>query len=201
MIIGNILTLKNNIVIGLVGEAPNDTQSVKHLMEKKYGLGFDFIFMLDRINGSQLDAQRTKRFLRIEYESKKPDIVIFIRDLDGLLDDNDGKLEERRLYFTNSNRVVDKKGIFLLHIYEIEALILSDIEVFNEIYDSALDLIDDPMLIKESKEYLRSKQNKYNESHNPDIFKKIRFEKALECTYFDRFITKFDKRILSRTSK
>lgn len=180
--------------IGLVGEAPNDTESIKLLMEKKYDSGFDFFFMLERMNGSNLDAQKTKRFLRIEYESKKPEIVIFIRDLDSVLP-NKAMLDERKLYFTNSNSVVDKKGVYLLHIYEIEALILSDIEVFNEIYNSSLALVDDPMQVEEPKEYLREKERKYNESHNADIFKKIRFEKAMECKYFEEFISKFEKMV------
>jgi len=179
--------------IGLVGEAPNDTQSVKNLMQMEYK--FDFFFMLDRINGSKLDSQKTKRFLRIEYETKNPDIVIFIRDLDGLLSNRD-QLNKRKLYFTNSNSVVDKKGVFLLHIYEIEALILCDIDTFNAIYNSELDLVDNPMMIEEPKEYLKSKTKLYNESHNADIFEKLSFEKALNCNYFERFITSFNKAII-----
>lgn len=176
--------------IGLVGEAPNDTQSVKNLLKKKYD--FDFFFMLDRINGSKLDSQKTKRFLRIEYETKKPNIVIFIRDLDSLLSDKD-QLVKRKLYFTNSNKVVDKKGLFLLHIYEIEALILCDIDTFNTIYDCELDVVDDPMLIEEPKEYLKTKSKSYNESHNADIFEKLSFDKAKNCDYFLKFINSFDK--------
>lgn len=192
MIIGNTLILKkNNMRIGLVGEAPNDTQSIQNLMEKSYNSGFDFFFMLDRINGSNLDSQKTKRFLRIEYETKKPDLIIFIRDLDSVLP-NKLKLYDRKLYFTNSNKVVDKKGVYLLHIYEIEALILSDIEVFNKIYNSKLSSVKNPMLIEEPKEYLRSKEKKYNESHNPDIFKKLRFKKAMGCEYFSQFISNFN---------
>jgi hypothetical protein len=100
---------------------------------------------------------------------------------------------ERKLYFSASNSVVDKKGIYLLHIYEIEALILSDIEIFNQIYNSKLSPVEDPMFIEEPKEYLREREQNYNESHNPEIFKSIRFEKALECRYFSEFISKFDK--------
>ena len=178
--------------IGLVGEAPNDTQSVKNLLQKEYN--FDFFFMLDRINGSKLDSQKTKRFLRIEYETKHPNIVIFIRDLDGFSSNKD-QLEKRKLYFTNSNRVVDKKGIFLLHIYEIEALILCDIDTFNLVYKSELDAVDDPMLIEEPKEYLKTKSKLYNESHNSDIFEKLSFEKTLTCNYFKEFIASFNNAI------
>lgn len=181
--------------IGLVGEAPNDTQSIKNLLSKKYTLDkFEFVFMLQRTNGANLDSQKTKRFLRIEYEIQKPDIVIFIRDLDSILP-NRKKLYERKDYFTGSNSVVDKKGIPLLHIYEIEALILTDVETFNNIYDSNLAEVEDVMLISEPKEYLKNGSKKYNESHNPQIFDLLDFEKTLTCKYFDIFIKKLDKEV------
>lgn len=178
--------------IGLVGEAPNDTQSIKNLLSKKYSIEkHEFLFMLQRINGSTLDSQKTKRFLRIEYELQKPDIVIFIRDLDCVLP-NMKKLYERKNYFTSSNNVVDKKGIPLLHIYEIEALILTDVVTFNSIYNSNLEEIENVMSIPEPKEHLKKASLKYNESHNADIFNLIDFDKTLNCEYFKRFIKKLD---------
>ncbi len=150
--------------------------------------------MLNRFNGSNLDSQKTKRFLRIEFEDKKPDIIIFIRDLDSILP-NKEKLAERKLYFSSSNSVVNKKGIYLLHVFEIEALILADIEIFNEIYNSDISHIDNPMLIKEPKEYLKKNSKGYCESDNPDIFQKIRFEKVINCEYFKLFISALDETI------
>jgi hypothetical protein len=180
--------------IGLVGEAPNDTKSIKVLLQKKYSEGFEFVFMLDRINGSQLDSQKTKRFLRIEYEFKKPDIVIFIRDLDSILP-NKIQMSKKKLYFSEFNSVVDKKGIYLLNIYEIEALILADIEAFNDIYHATLATISKPMEIEEPKEYLKSREKKYNESENPKIFENLRFEIVIRLEYFKLFIAKLDKKI------
>jgi len=178
--------------IGLVGEAPNDVKSIKNLLSKRYPQDeHEFVFMLQRINGSSLDSQKVKNFLRKEYEFQKPDLVIFIRDLDSLLP-NRKKLYERKDYFTSSNSVVNKKGIPLLHIYEIEALILTDIATFNAIYDSNLEEIENVMSIEEPKEYLKRGSKKYNESHNPDIFEKINFEKTLNCEYFKWFIKKLD---------
>lgn len=178
--------------IGLVGEAPNDVKSIRNLLIKKYS-DFEFVFMLQRINGANLDSQKTKRFLRIEYENQKPDIVIFIRDLDSLLP-NIKKLYERKDYFSSSNRVVDKKGIHLLHIYEIEALILADISTFNKIYNLNIPEISDVMLISEPKEFLREKTKEYNESKNSEIFEELNFQNVLSnCKYFERFIRNFDK--------
>jgi hypothetical protein len=181
--------------IGLVGEAPNDTESIKNLLKKKYE-GFEFVSMLNIINGSSLDSQKTKRFLRIEYQLQKPDIVVFIRDLDSTLP-NRTKLYERKNYFTSSNSVVDKKGISLLHIYEIEALLLTDIETFNRLYGTELEEVENVMLIEEPKEYLKFASKEYNESHNADLFKLIDFEKTLNCLYFNVFIKKLNKFIES----
>lgn len=183
------------MIIGLVGEAPNDTSSMKNLLEKRYTKGeYDFISLLDRIRGSNLDSQKTKRFLRIEFEAKKPDIVIFIRDLDGLSHEND-KTKIRKQYFTQSNSVVNKKGIFLLHIYEIEALVLSDITTFNKIYNTNVIFDTVPMELEEPKEFLRKQTKKYTESDNADIFKEISFDTVMNCKYFEIFINKFDKEI------
>lgn len=179
--------------IGLVGEAPNDTQSIKNLLLKRYtDKKYEFVFMLQRINGSNLDSQRTKRFLRIEFESQKPDVVIFIRDLDSILP-NKLKLYERKNYFTTSNSVVNKRGIHLLHIYEIEALILSDIDTFNKRYKTNIGKIDNVMSISEPKEFLKNASKNYNESHNSDIFNDLDFDKVLECAYFKKFIKNLDK--------
>lgn len=182
--------------IGLVGEAPNDTQSIKNLLIKKYP-DLDFFFMLQRINGSSLDSQKTKRFLRIEYESQKPDIVIFIRDLDSVLP-NKKKYNERKSYFTNFNSVVNRKGIYLLHIYEIEALILADINTFNKKFNVNITPVKDVMSISEPKEYLRQRARNYNESKNSEVFEELIFNNVLSnCEYFKSFINDFDK-ILSK---
>tara|TARA_B100000949_G_C14159049_1_gene398215 strand:+ start:230 stop:670 length:441 start_codon:yes stop_codon:yes gene_type:complete len=144
--------------IGLVGEAPNDVQSIKNLFERFYKVedDFEFIFLLNNINGSQLEQQKTKHFLSLEYRLKKPDIVIFIRDLDGLKN-NSTQVTLRKQYFTDFNSVVNRNGILLLHIYEIEALILSDIESFKKLYKCKIekDWIDNPSEIEEPKEFLR----------------------------------------------
>jgi hypothetical protein len=179
--------------IALVGEAPNDTQAIKNLLIKRYTKEkFDFVFLLQRINGSNLDSQKTKRFLRVEFENQKPDLVIFIRDLDALLSDKTN-IEERKLYYTEFNSVVDKKGIYLLNIFEIEALILADIFTFNGMYQTNIETFLDVMLIQQPKELLKNASKNYNESHNAAIFEKLEFDKVMECKYFNEFIVKLDK--------
>ena len=181
------------IKIGLVGEAPNDTTSIMHLMSKKYNQpDYEYVPMLDRINGSQLDNQKTKRLLRIEYEDKKPDILIFIRDLDSIHTKSE-EFKNKKGYFSDSNRIVNKKGIFLLHIFEIEAMIVADIDAFNKIYGTETVFDSNCMLLHEPKEFLRTACNKYTESNNPTIFQELSFEKVhRNCQYFSGFINRFE---------
>lgn len=186
--------------VGLVGEAPSDTNSIANLLDQKYAdSGVEFFPLLKIINGSSLDSQKTKRFLRIEYRLQKPDLVIFIRDLDALLSDKK-MLYERKKYFTMAIRVVDKKGIWLLNIFEIEALILADIQTFNRIYGTDLEYFENPMEIIEPKEVLQNSTKKYKVSHNPEIFAKLDFDKVLRCKSFSKFIKNFDKFISREVS-
>lgn len=182
------------IKIGMVGEAPNDTNAIRNLLSKKYSYGeYEYIPLLDRINGSQLDSQKTKRLLRIEYEDKKPDLIIFIRDLDSV-ETRSEAFRHKKIYFSEFNRVVDKKGIFLLHIFEIEAIILSNIDVFNSVYKVNIEFVENCMKVHDPKGFLRSKCNDYNESDNAMIFEQISFDTVYaNCNYFTGFINRFEK--------
>jgi hypothetical protein len=182
--------------IGLVGEAPNDTSAIKNLLSQKYKQ-LEFVTMLERINGSMLDNHKTiSRLLRVEYETQAPDYVIFIRDLDALENDKKAKAK-RRQTFTYSNGIVNKKGLHLLNIYEIEALILANIDVFNKQYGCKMDAFDDCMVIEMPKEVLiEASGYKFNESHNPDLFALLDFETVKQnCRYFALFIRKFESKI------
>lgn len=185
--------------VALIGEAPGDTEAIRNLLAQHYNR-LDFVELLRRINGSMLDNKKAiSRLLRVEYELYKPDIVIFIRDLDALEDNKDAK-DKRQEIFSYSNSIVNKNGIFLLNIFELEALILSDIEIFNVEYDCDVNNVTDPMNIREPKEFLitATKRSKvqFLETHNPEIFRKLRFDVVRQnCRYFDAFIKKFDKTI------
>jgi hypothetical protein len=104
------------IRIGLFGESPHDTAAIKVLLERRYGGQIDCFPLLRGIRGSLLDDAQILRSLRIEYQSEKPQIVIAIRDLDALEDDR-GKVVERQQWFRRVNRVVARRGVFLLSIY------------------------------------------------------------------------------------
>jgi len=180
--------------IGLVGEAPNDTRAIQNLLSRQYPQ-LHFVTLLNRINGSMLDNKKAiRRLLRVEFEDQTPDIVIFIRDLDSLENDRPAK-RIRQETFTYSNHIVDKRGIHLLNIFEIEALILADIGTFNDHYGCMVNYIDDPMLVRMPKEVLiEASSYKFNESHNPELFNLLNFDNVVNCCrYFSTFIRKFNK--------
>ena len=182
--------------IGLVGEAPSDTNAIKNLLSKKYPLGiYEYVAMLERINGSMLDNQKTKRLLRIEFENQKPDILIFIRDLDGTINKNTA-LADRKTFFRDFNRVVNKKGVLLLNIFEIEALLLADIQTFNTYFNSNIEYLEDPMEKENPKEFLKDNCKKYDESFNPEVFALLDFDIVYNnCKYFKGFIKRFEKKL------
>ncbi len=185
------------IIVGLVGEAPNDTNAIKNLLSKNYQ-NLSFVTLLKDINGSMLDNRKLfRRILRIEYETQNPDLIIFIRDLDALETDRGAKLK-RQETFNYSNNIVDKKGIFLLHIFEIEALIFADIEAFNNYYGCSIPKVSDPMKIFEPKEVLikatRKSVKQYSETHNAEIFDLLNFNiLKTNCKYFNEFIIDLEK--------
>ncbi len=180
--------------IGLVGEAPNDTKAIANLLKQKF-TNCEFVTLIENVRGANLDCQKNKHRLRKEFENKKPHFVVFIRDLDALEKDYIA-LEKRKEYFTESKSVVDEKAIFLLNIYEIEALILSDVENFNKFYEINIEFSGNPMLVVQPKEFLMQK-SKYRESDCPQLFETLNIEKITKnCKYFQEFYINFKNFIL-----
>ena len=185
--------------IGLVGEAPNDTRAIQNLLSRNYK-HLEFVELLEQIDGSMLDNRKAiSRLLRIEYESHRPDLVIFIRDLDSHEKDRKKKLE-RKDTFNYSNGIVNGRGLSLLNIYEIEALILADIDVFNREYGINVKRYDDVMLVPDPKERLmeasRKGKKRYNETHNAQLFLLLNFEILISnCRYFSAFVKQLNKAI------
>lgn len=187
------------IKIGLVGEDPNDTSSIKNLFQKKYGSKVCFYPLAKRIKGYQLDNPKIKRSLQIEFNDKKCNFILYIRDLDGFKTEK-SKIIKCLNWFKELDATINKNGILLLNIWELEGLILADIGTFNSLYNISCKFNGDPMVQKEPKEILmkltRNSKKKYRESHCPEIFEKLNFD-TLEkrCTYFRDFIIEFNKKI------
>lgn len=183
--------------IGIIGEDPNDTSSIQNLLTKKYPKLFSCKPLLKNKRGYQLDNASTENSLKAEFATEKPDIVVFVRDVDGLVTEAE-KIKKVKNWFNKLNPLVGNKGILLHNIFELEALILADIETFNKIYATTIKHQGDVTYKKEPKEFLISKtknlKKKYKESHCPDIFKELNFDTvANNCTYFKAFNTEFLK--------
>ena len=171
--------------IGLIGEYPTDIGAVAALLEKEFGKDIETMPLLRGIHGDNLNPEtnekgKIKRLLRIEFEWEKPDLVIFIRDLDAtpLCEDYKEKLFRKKRYFTEYRNIVGKeKAIFMLNIYELETLIFANIDVFNKQYLADLQGVENIYLIKDPKEILKRAGNKrYNQSDNPTLFKLLEIE-------------------------
>jgi hypothetical protein len=191
---------KKVVKIGLFGESPHDTNAVLELLSKQYSTSLEFITMLPRLRGSMLDNKMTQIDLSIEFRTKKPDLVIVVRDLDDLVS-NQAKVDKLNAFFNSSNQSVSSTGIFLLNVFELEALILCDIEALNAFYKIEASFSGDPMLTWEPKEILKgfTKPNKrskrYTPGHCPKLFKLLDFNKLSSCSYFASFILDFDTRV------
>ncbi|QKJ29070.1 DUF4276 family protein [Mucilaginibacter mali] len=188
------------IKVGLVGEDPSDTSSIKNLLEKRYKKQVQFCVLTPRIKGYHLDTKKLKDQLPIEAKDKKCNLVIFVRDLDDLAS-NKNKLKQRKDWFQSLNVLVDNKGVLLLNIWELEALILGDIDTFNAAYKTSHKTKANPMFQSKPKEFLKqltARLNKqFHESHCPEIFKKLDIDLVEKnCSCFSAFITEFNKRLV-----
>jgi len=179
--------------IGLLGESPHDTKSISNLLKRMFP-AFEFVNLIEDIHGAQLDQlQPTKRLLRLEYQAHKPDVVVFIRDLDALASDK-VQLRKRLEYFWEFKTVVDRKAVYLLNIWEIEALILFDLDTFRKHYGCSCSYTGDPHDQEKPKEHLKGLCHKYNEVHNSALFANIDYRILMDnSVYFNKFIKQFKK--------
>ena len=189
------------IKIGLLGEDPNDTSSIKNLLSKKYKGKVQFYPLANRITGYQLDNPKIKKSLPIEFNDKGCSFVVYIRDLDGFKTDK-SKINARLKWFRELDKSVNSKGILCLNIWELESLIFADIAAFNKIYGISHKYSGDPMSLKEPKEELKritfKNKKRYKESDCPEIFEKLDFDIVQKrCAIFKEFISDFNERINS----
>lgn len=192
-------TLKSDFVVGLLGESPNDTNSVRALLGQRYGERVRFVIISPEITGSQLDTAKLQKIVLINYRFQKPDLVVVIRDLDAPETDRRKKLE-RLLFFRKLNKGLEQKGLFLLHIQAIEALIAADIKPFNRRYECRCEVQADPMTIHDPVAFLKraTPPNKptYNEGHCAELLAAATYDTIVaNCRYFAAFDAQFRQRI------
>jgi hypothetical protein len=161
------------IKVGIVGEnIKNDSEALKILLSSVTRANVNLSVYPKKFDGGQLDGEKFFRTLEIEAESL--DWVILVRDLDGLISETK-KLKLREEWFNKANKQAAKKGIFFLAIYEMEALILADIDNFNKYYGLEKKPVGNPMAKEKPKELLeklteKTQKGKYTESDALKIF-------------------------------
>ena len=90
--------------------------------------------------------------------------------------------------------VIDKKGLFLLNIYELEALLLSDIKKVEEYYSVSVGKIEDCMKITDPKGYLYKSIKAYSTGDNKALFILLDYDQVVcNCRYFKKFVDDFEK--------
>lgn len=151
-----------------------------------------------------LDEQKTKHLIRKEFDFEKPDIVVFCRDLDGLSNERDKKLK-MQTYFNDMNRIVRQKGVYLLSIFELETLILADIDKFNVEYECEIVINFNPEEKEKSKDFLKEatqkKQKQFVEGHNASIIPKLDRTKIIQCSFYEEFIKNLDTMLAKKKFK
>lgn len=185
--------------VGLLGESPNDTKAIEALLVPRYGQRVEFFTLLRNVTGDMLEYAETFRNLRKEYEWEKPNLVVAIRDLDGL-ETKGAKWRQRQKYFRKVAATVEQKSLPLLNIYEIEALIWADIAKFNEVYNCTCPMPADPMTIAEPKEQLMAATlpgtPRYSEGHCASLLAAVEYDVVVaNCRYFSAFDQAFQQRI------
>lgn len=181
--------------IGLVGESPNDTLSIKNLLSRNYRQ-YQFIQLGRNIRGCQLDSPPFFKIIVAEADTNKVDTVIAIRDLD-TLESNKQQLKAKNEWAKKVKISFAKlNNFFLLNITELESLILADIETFNRIYKTNIKYTKNSEFESNPKKVLRDKTRgnakEYCENDAPDIFKKIDIDKIKKCKSFKKFLTEFE---------
>lgn len=180
------------IKVGLVGEDPNDTSAIRNLLSQQFGDRVRFVPLVERRRGSQLDTIKFSRELQIDLRTKQPRIVLFIRDADGIATETE-KLEKQQCWYQKHSRQMSQPHLFLLNVYELEALIFADIDTFNSIYGTSIRFGGDVTMKSDPKGELKreskKQQNHYEESDAPVVFSKLNLHTVKNrCDYFKDFV-------------
>lgn len=197
---------KNNkpspkIKVAIIGEHPdNDALALSYLLEKVAKNDVEFYFPLSKYRGSDLDSKSFRNDLRAEFRAEMPEHIILVRDLDGFLSD-EGKLHLRDEWFRKANLEIQEKGIFFLAIYEMESLILADIQGFNKYYKLKEKPVSNPMMKKKEdvkKLTDKTQKGKYEEKHASNIFQTLDFQAVYDNHKGERSFQAFAKELVEK---
>lgn len=184
--------------IGIIGENfRNDACAFALLLTPQYKDKITFVPVLKSLKGGYNSASKIARMLPTEMDKNRLDAVICTHDLDEY-----SKLALWEKWFAEVNASIKKKGMLYLAVMELEALILADIDIFNEIYGVDINYPKNSKNELKPKEFLMTKtfkaKRKYDENHAEEIFARLRFANILKKhngeKSFQEFIRNFETR-------
>lgn len=172
--------------IGIIGENyDNDSKPLRNLLSRVFNKQEAiFIPVLPKFQGNQLERiRKLVTALKSDIITKRLDYLILMRDLGGLPSEIK-KIDTRNSWFKKVEDGVSKKCVRFLIIYELEALLLSDIATFNKIYSTNYKPKGKPKFQKDPKGKLKEitahPKKTYHESHAADIFQELNHQKLVE---------------------
>ena len=185
--------------VGVISESKNDTSAIINLLSQRAKGQVQFKELLKNIVGHQLDnTNKSQRLLAAEWKSSNVSFVLYVRDLDASEGSRKAQTAKEK-WFHALDQTTNGKGLFLLNVYELEALILADVATFNRLFAASINFKGDPMRTKDPKEYLQKKTKKlkrsYRESDAPEIFSALDITQLVKnCRYFKAFFAEWEKK-------
>ncbi len=189
------------IKIGIIGENyQNDACAFKAFMTTpQYKGKIEFVPLGKTLSGKIFAPKKIISTIPPLVKDKELHAVLFICDLD-----NELKRNERYQWFSEIKKNVNFKCVLFIAVMELEALILADIEKFNDIYGINGHYDKDPKLNDDPKGTLMLRTNRstkakrqYDEPHALEIFKELRFDivykKHKDEDSFQAFIDSFEE--------
>lgn len=116
--------------VGLIAEDAYDVRSINALLKKKYTT-VQFKHILPRVKGAGLKSDKTRRSITAEFKTSGCAFIVFMIDLDGVATHGD-LISKKQNLFNSLNALCGNENLLLLNIWELEAMIFGDIDVFNK---------------------------------------------------------------------
>lgn len=187
------------IKVGLVAEDYFDSLSIKNLLEQRYKEKVHLVPFAKGIKGTKFCTKKMVDTIKAETRGDSFKLIVYIADLDAFESQTE-LLKAKENLFHKANDQLKIDGLFLLNIWELEALIFGDIDAFNKMYHTKEKANRNPMFIKEPKEELKrltfKTKKQFKEAHCPEIFKQLNIDNVEKnCTCFKKFITHLNQKL------
>jgi hypothetical protein len=184
--------------IGIISENyQNDACAFKAFLTPRYEGKIEFV-PLYRGQDSAPPINKVIRTMPGDISKHKLDAVLCMRDLD-----KEAERVIKNHWYKSIQKGIAIKSIFFLAVMELEALILGDIDIFNEKYSIKGNYDKDPKLEEKPKELLKARTEKpkakkqYHQNDCLDIFTELRFDivykKHKDKDSFQAFIDEFEE--------